>query len=597
MVVAARKAYMIWWYKEANRHKYMDDLVQRFLSPENSTHRKYEALRAHYVERVPLDEAARRFGYAPGTLRNLRARFREAPEVPFFLPDRRGKRPPAPGPDRDQRIVELRTGENLSAEEIANRLTARERLPVSATTVARVLRRAGLPKLWRRTPEQRAAGEPAAPADRRQLDLAPRRVRTDFGGLFLFAADLARLDLDGLLARHRLPGSGAIPAGCAVRTLLALKLWGIGRPSHVMPETLDEGLALFAGLNAVPKRSTLTEYTARVDPRVCPALMGEWHVAVRGLGVALGGGRSFDLDFHTIPHHGHDALIEKHYVSKRSRRQKGILAFLVRDADARVFAWANATLRKGEHNDEILRFVENWRARTGAVPAELVFDSRLTTYANLARLDALGVAFVTLRRRSAAMVAELLATPPDAWRRITLTNVARRYRTPRILESTVRLREVPRELRQIAIRDLGHEHPTVLLTNQMREPTPRLIDRYARRMVIENTIADAIDFFHMDALSAAVPMKADIDIQLTLMASALYRLLAHRLANGLQTANARTVFRKVVRASATIEITTSEIVVSLGRRANNPLLLNAGYADLREPIPWLANRTLRLRFF
>ena len=146
------------------------------------------------------------------------------------------------------------------------------------------------------------------------------------------------------------------------------------------------------------------------------------------------------------------------------------------------------------------------------MPAELVFDSGLTTYANLARLDAQGIAFLTLRRRGAGMVAELLAAPADAWRRITLTNVGRRYRTPRILESTVRLPNVPRDLLQIAIRDLGHERPTLLLTNQMRVPAARLIDRYARRMVIENTIADAIDFFHMDALSAAVPMKVDVDI-------------------------------------------------------------------------------------
>ena len=574
----------------------MDDLARRFLSPENSTHRKYEALRAHYVENLPLEEAARRFGYATGTLRNLRARFRAAPNAPFFLPDRRGRRRPAPGPDRDQRIMELRSRENLSAAEIAEQLTTRERLPVSATTVARVLRRAGIPKLWRRTPEQRSLRTPGTAADRRRLDLTPRRFRTDFGGLFLFAADLARLDLDGLLARHRLPGSGAIPAGCAVRTLLALKLWGIGRPAHVMPETLDEGLALFAGLNAVPKRSTLTEYTGRVDPRTGPALMDDWHAAVQSLGVPLGGGRSFDLDFHTIPHHGHDSEIEKHHVSKRSRRQKGILAFLARDADARLFAFANATLRKDEQNDAILRFVENWKARTGTVPAELVFDSRLTTYANLARLDAQGIAFLTLRRRSAGMVAELLAAPADTWRRITLTNVGRRTRTPRILESTIRLPVVSRDLRQIAIRDLGHERPTLLLTNQMRVPAARLIDRYARRMIIENPIADAIDFFHMDALSAVVPMKVDVDIQLTLMASSLYRILARRLGNGLQTANEQTLFRKAVRARASIEITPDEIVVHLGRRALNPLLLQAGYPEIRQTIPWLENRTLRLRF-
>ena len=48
-------------------------------------------------------------------------------------------------------------------------------------------------------------------------------------------------------------------------------------------------------------------------------------------------GVSFNLDFHTIPFHGEDALVEKHYVTKRSRRQKGILVFLVEDAEKRVF--------------------------------------------------------------------------------------------------------------------------------------------------------------------------------------------------------------------------------------------------------------------
>ena len=114
---------------------------------------------------------------------------------------------------------------------------------------------------------------------------------------------------------------------------------------------------------------------------------------------------------------------------------------------------------------------------------------------------------------------------------------------------------------------------------------------------IENTIADAIDFFHMDALSAAVPMKVDLDVQLTVMASSLYRLLGRRIGNGFEVAKASTLFHKLVHASASIEITGSEITVSLGRRANNPLLLAAGYAEIREPIPWLDNRTLHLRFF
>ena len=431
----------------------------------------------------------------------------------------------------------LRKQRNLSVEEISAVL-AREGMPTSVTAVNRILREAGLPKLWRRTPAQREEARPerAPVADRGALDLSPRSLRTGFGGLFLFAADLARCDLDGMLAQAGMPGSAMIPAGCAFRSMLALKLWGIGRPSQVAPETLDEGLALFAGLNAIPKRATLSEYSCRVDPRLGPGLMDRWHAAVHGLGVDLGGHGSFDLDFHTIPYHGDDALIQKHYVSKRSRRQRGVLAFLVRDADARFFAYANATVRKADQNDEILRFVEAWRARTGALPRELVFDSRLTTYANLDRLNDLGIAFITLRRRTPKLVAELLAAPAEEWRRITLTNVGRIYRKPRILDRRVTLKPCAGELRQITVTDLGHERPTLLITNQTDVPARELVDRYARRMVIENTIADAIDFFHMDALSAAVPLKVHLDLQVTLMASALYRVPARRLGNGMEKA-------------------------------------------------------------
>ena len=40
----------------------------------------------------------------------------------------------------------------------------------------------------------------------------------------------------------------------------------------------------------------------------------------------------------------------------------------------------------------------------------------------------------------------------------------------------------------------------LLLTNQLTATAARLIERYARRMIIENNIEDGIDFFHMDAL-------------------------------------------------------------------------------------------------
>ena len=177
------------------------------------------------------------------------------------------------------------------------------------------------------------------------------------------------------------------------------------------------------------------------------------------------------------------------------------------------------------------------------------------------------------------MVEHLLGLPREQWRTVQLTNVGRRYRTPRILDQTVRIRDYPKPIHQIAIRDLGHDKPTLLLTNQLDAPPRELIDRYARRMLIQNTIADAVDFYHVDALSAAVPLRIDLDVPLTLMASALYRLLANRLGARFRTAEAASLFRKFVEASATVDIHEERIEVTLGRRANNPHLIEAGYAD------------------
>ena len=495
-------------------------------------------------------------------------------------------------------MAELRKQEGLSVGDIQRRMAA-EGMPVGATTVQRILKQAGFAKLKRRSRQERmAAVKPqAAPeADVSRLDLSPRRMRTEFGGLFLFMPDLVRIDPDKVAMDSGMPGSSMIPAGHAIRSLLALKLWGIGRPPHIMADILDPGMALFAGLNAMPKRSSPAEYSSRVDPRLCAGLMDRWHHASRGLGVDLGGDGSFDLDFHTIPYHGDHALIERHYVSKRSRKQRGVLAFLARDAEARLFCYANAAVRKGGQNDEILRFADYWRERTGELPRELIFDSRLTTHANLARLDGMGIDFITLRKRTRSLLAGIEAAPEADWRRVRLTNVGRKYRTPRILESMVRISRYPDDIRQIAVRDLGHEKPTLLLTNQARAPAGQLIDRYARRMVIENAIADAIDFFHMDALSAAVPMKVDLDLQLTLMASTLYRLLALRLGGGQETANTRSLFRDFVKAAAEIRIEEGGIAVAIGRRANNPFLLNAGFAQMETPVPWLDGRTMRIQF-
>jgi len=570
-------------------------LARRFLEPTNSTHRQYEALRAFFVEGVPSAQAAARFGYTPGSFRVLVHQFRNDPGRSFFASPTREGRPSGKQQRLRERVVALRK-QNLSVHDISLCL-AREDEMISPAAVAAILKEEGFAKLPRRLDDERPdqlRPVVADMADVRQLDLTPRGFRTKFGGLFLFLPWLVSADLDAVLAQAGFPGSKMIPAACAVRSLLALKLFGNARHSHVMSSVLDEGLALFAGLNVVPKQSSLTEYSSRIEPACYPKLMRDWFDAVSRLGLKWG--TSFDLDFHTIPFHGHDVIVEKHYVSKRSRRQKGMLAFLAQDADTRVFCYANGELRKDQQNDEILRFVDFWKRRTGRLPEELIFDSKLTTYANLDQLNRMGIQFITLRRRSKKLLDEVARTPTSAWRRIELESVSRAYKTPRVLDRRIKLTDYNGPLRQLTVADLGHEDPTLLLTNQLSRSASHLIGRYAQRMLIENNIEDGVDFFHMDALSSAVAMKVNCDLQLTLMASSLYRLLAVRIGHGYESAKSRHLFRDFIDASAGVAISEDEVVVRYQRRAHNPLLVAAGFDKTNIAVPWLAGKRLRLVF-
>jgi hypothetical protein len=566
-----------------------------FLEPANTSHRQYEALRAFFVEGLPSAQAATRFGYTPGSFRSLVHQFRQDPQRSFFAPIDSEAQQTQRQQDRIQRIVALRK-QNLSIYDISQAFL-HEGHALSPVAVDNILKQQGFARLPRRLDSERPPGTRPTSADTanvKELDLQPRHFRTQFGGLFLFLPDLIASNLDSLLDRAGFPGSDMIPAGQAVRSLLALKLFGNARHSHIMSHVLDEGLALFAGLNVIPKRSFLTEYSCRIPPTCHPKLMRAWFDAVRHRGLRLGS--SFDLDFHTIPFHGEDALVEKHYISKRSRRQKGLLAFLAQDAHSRVFCYVNADLRQEQYNDEILRFVAYWKKRTGRLPEELIFDSRLTTYANLSKLNQQDIRFITLRRRSAKLLRDIAQQPACAWRRIELEGVSRKYRTPRILDQRITLPGYVGPIRQLVITDLGHEEPTLLLANQLHRSPVHLIGRYAQRMLIENNIEDSIDFFHMDALSSAVALKVNCDLQLTLMASCLYRLLACRIGNGYEKAKSRHLFRDFIDATAAVLISEKDITVRFQKRAHNPLLLAAGFDKTDLKIPWLGGKRLNLVF-
>jgi hypothetical protein len=323
-------------------------------------------------------------------------------------------------------------------------------------------------------------------------------------------------------------------------------------------------------------------------------LLGRWHA--QSAEDNLFSENSFNLDFHSAPYYGDDPAVEKHYVSMRSRSQPSILAFVAQDSEGRAFCYSNADIRKGEEAHEVLNFISFWKKTHGKLPAHLVFDSKLTTYENLLKIDDKKITFITLRRRSPKLLKEMALLPKSAWRQVELDVPSRKFKTPRVYEQTVKI--LGRDFRQLFIEDLGHDEPTILLTNDRKTQDARtspakLITRYAQRMLIENALSDAVRFFHVDALSSSVGMKVDFDMALMVVASGLYRLLARKM-RGYSTAQARNIFRDLLDMPADITIEKHEVLVRFHRRAHLPIIRATGLLNAPVKVPWWHNYNLRL---
>src|SRR6516162_1191178 len=559
-----------------------------FEKPAIPSQRQYEALRAYFLEGLASAEAARRFGYTPAAFRMLCYEFRRRQLPDFFVVRRPGPREqPKKSKVRDE-VVALRK-RNYSIYDISRALKE-QGTPLGATAVREILLEQGFARLPRRLDEERPARVGPtieAVADVRVFSLAPREFTTRVGGLFLFIPDLVRLDAEALAERAKLPGSQMIPPLQGLLAALALKLWSIERKSHIMALVADEGLGLFCGLNAIPKKSFLSEYSSRITPQKVSKLLGAWHAQLGGESILPG--QSFNLDFHSVPYFGEHPLVQSHYLSKRSRRQPSILVFLAQDAASDIFCYSNADIRKGEEADEVFRFVKFWTREHGEAPQHLVFDSKLTTFAGLDRLDEEGITFITLRRRSPALRKEIANLPPSAWRTVNLDVPHRKYRAPRVYAQ--KARPGKRTFRQFFIKDLGHDEPTILLTNDRRTPT-QLITRYAGRMLIENALSDAVRFFHIDALSSSVGLKVDFDMALLVLASGLYRSMANYM-RGYDDARARLIFRDLIDMTADVVITEREVTVRFHRRAHLPIIMDSDLFKKTHRVPWWDGRLLR----
>ena len=562
--------------------------------------RRYEALRAYLYEGVSLQEAAEATGYTRAAVASL-ARDLRAGRLTVFAPPGVPGRKNAPKKDAARaRVIELRR-EGRSVYEISTRL-GQEGTPLGRTAVSGILREEGFGRLLR-GPALETSTSPATSGRDTRLPAAavvdfaalPPRTHTAMAGLLLAIPDLVALDLPALAAAAGYPGTGVIPAVSWLLSLLALKLTATRRVSHVDDLLTDPAPALLAGLAVLPKKTALTDYSYRLSHDHQLRFLAALDKQMIASGLAAPGEAIFDLDFHAVMHWGQDPALEKHYVPTRSQRARSVLTFFAQDTGTHNLVYANADLTKASQNREVIAFCDHWKQVSGADPKMLIMDQKVTTQAILGELDARSVKFATLRMRSPGLVKRINALTSDDYKTVAL-NRPRPYHRPKVHESAaVKLTSYPGSVRQLVVTGLGRDAPTVIITNDTQITAKALIEHYARRMTIEQRLAEIIQAFCADALSSAVNLNVDLDVVLCVLAQALTAAFRLRLPGNYAHATPDTLQRRFLDTPGEIISTSSGITVKINRRAYSPVLRHARL-PAGTTVPWWDGRQLRFEF-
>jgi len=557
--------------------------AEYFTTPTGAAQRRYEALRAYFTQDMPAAEVADRFGYSTASVHQMATLLRKG-RLALFADPRPGPKGPrkATGELR-ARVLALRAAGH-SVTEIATALTA-EGLPISAQTCWQILDAEGIPRLPRRDEGRRgppAKLDPVKAAALPGWPAAGTALSCDHAGLLLLFPAIAQLGLPELVRQAGYPSTRALSSWQSVGTLLLAKCARKARIHHVGSLTDDAGLAFSLGLAALPKATHLGTYSWRVRRDSNLKLLSGLVGALRPLGLATGEA-GFNCDFHAIRHHGADAQLEKHYVPRRSQRTRAVLTFFAQDHACGEMVYANADLTKAEQAAEIIAFADYRKAATGAEPGLLVFDSQLTTYTILDQLTGRGINWLTLRQRGKNELERLAGLPASSWKNVTVARSGR-YRRPRLHEDMVKLKDISAKVRQIAVKNIGRDEPTLLITHDLATPARDLFARYAERMMVENELDACIGGFHLDALTSGVPLNVDLDTTLTVIAGNLNRLLALKLSR-YETATPERIWRHFLDATGTLHIDDAGVTCALNLRSHHPVLIDAGFADLELPIP------------
>jgi hypothetical protein len=565
-----------------------------FLHPVHEWQRRYEALRASFVDRLPAKVVADRFGYSAAYMNLLRHLFAQE-KIDFSepLPDGKTRRHRIDATTR-AKICNWRE-HRLSAGEITG-LLSEEGIEVSVRTIERLLAEEGYTRLPRRTRLKlgmtvKGAQVPAVAQRIRLGGVSQRPFDSEAVGVFLFAPFIEKLNLVKVVEEAGLPGTKTIPALSYFLSFLALKLLGTERYAHISEHAFDPGPGLFAELNVLPKCTAVSTYSYGLDG--IHLLRLQQSFVKQAAKLKLYEGNIINLDFHTIPHFGEQSVLEEHWAGARSKRMKGALTLFAQDAASKLILYTAADIKRKEADDQVMSFLSFWKKVQRGIKPTFVFDSKFTTYPKLSALNQQGIRFITLRRRGKNMLDGIEAL--ESWKRIHIPHAKRKYPNPLVHESFITLPDYEGDLRQVIVRGNGHEKPAFLISNDFDTPLELLVGNYARRWRVENVISEAVKFFNLNALSSPILVKVHFDVIMTMIADTLYTMLAQKL-RGFESCDAAKIHRLFVKGKGKVTLKGNKITVIFPRKAHNPILRSVPWHRLPQALSWLDGVALELRF-
>jgi len=576
----------------------MINLNTFFSNPITPAQKQYEAIRAIIVDGLPIDLVAEKFSYSVNTLYSL---MRDARGGKLELFPSRGIRGPKQRqtPDYICSLILSYRKLDLSCNDIAVRLQ-QEGYKVSKSTVSNVIAETQLPRLPRRTNAERGLTQKnqAIPERSTPLNfstLEPFSIDTPTCGIFFFIPYIIESGIIDIIKTCGLPESSSIDATQACLSMLALKLIGNERLSHMDAYDHEPGLGLFAGLNCLPKSTYMATYSCRTSEEIVMQLQSKIISQFRTVFSSFYQGEFINLDFHSIPHFGTESQMEHVWCGARGKAMKGANTLLAQDSQSNAILYTHADILRKDEPAAIKEFVTYWKKITNTLSETLVFDCKLTSYAVLDELATDNVKFITLRKRNKTLLTKTLTIKDDEWSKLYLPIPKRQHKHCHVYESTINLPKCAQSFRQIIIKDHGRANPTFIITNNVDLPLKEVLIVYAKRWHIENKIAEMVSFFNLNALSSPLMIRIHFDMLWTVIADTLY----HRFAQDLprfEKVRTDTVFRKFIDMPGKISFDGQQFKLKIRKHATTPILLGVQKLKNNITIPWLDNKQMSIEW-